>query len=481
MKKILPILLLFITVNIYSQPEFKISIENLAWEKPSGSKVNLTIYIKIKNVGTEKGWCEDIYKGMYLECPDSYYNDKIEVYDYSRNITNYINPGGFVEAFLTYTVPVEADDLYFKFDESYGGATKYVSESYRKWLSRMNDSKYEMDYSEAESEFYRGNYDNAILKYKSAIEADNSKRSIVNEKLAACYEGKGDKNFEKNIYNPAIEDYKTALGFKSSAQLKEKIAKVYKVLGDDMHSKGLETDALKYYDLSLSYYELTDVRVRKNEIEPVVKKKDAEEKRLREKKLAYQKLLKPKTGFGLDGSISFINFSVSNKSKPFWGVTINSMPKLYVDEASHFTAAFNIEATISGLISTGSGNSDYNEFFKIDSIYDISKASPKLTIYNVNIGMGIGILNQKFSPMLLVNYGVYSMMQSLSLYNNETSDYKNIDDMYWGIGFKVELDFLFSRRIVAGYSFRQFSISDNEKFFDGTYTSHSVKVGWLLF
>ncbi|RPI15476.1 MAG: DUF4352 domain-containing protein [Ignavibacteriae bacterium] len=489
MKSIFILLFLLITVNLYSQPEFKISIENFIWEKPSSNQVYLTIYLKIQNIGNEKGWCEDL-QGLYLDCSNSnyYFGSQITMSDYSNNIKNIIKPGGNVEAFVSFRTPRDADDLTLRFTEFYGGASKYITESYDKYYSKFNNEKFESELNEADNYFYNKDYDNAILKYHSAnglAYVDNGLKEGIFEKLAVCYEIKGDINVEKSNYLPAIEDYINSLKCIETKQVNEKIGKVYKILGDDMYSKGVDAEALNYYKSSLAYSDIPELRTRKNELEQKIKKKEEEEIYNKQQKILYDSIARPTFGLRLNPSLALAHFSGNNVSgtvKPFWGIAFSVTPKLYVETSTHFFSTLNFELGVSGMFGSFTDMSSFTEFYNFDTLKnELPFTPPSTTVISVNGGIGIGLLNYKVSPMLFVSYCYNSMNEVVSFYKKGTYDQIDIDETYSSGGFKIALDFLFGRAIVIGYSFKQFQFSDKYNIFGGTYTFHSINLGYMYF
>lgn len=481
MKQFIRFIFSFFLLNIstYSQPEFQISIDHIKWENPSGNKIDLTIFLKIYNNGNEKGKCEDLYD-LYLDCSYPYSAQNIKLEDNSNNILNIINAGSFVESYITFEVPKDADDLTLRF---YGGASKYITVSYNKWLENEKNDKFNMFVSEGDLRMMQNYPEEAITQYKSALEVnvDKSKRDEVKKKLSEAYFKIGDKYYDGKIWNFAIDNYKLSLENNYSTYLKEKIAYIYKLMGDEKYSIGAKKEALEYYDTSLRYKEDTQVRLRKNEIITDVTKKDKKEKKFRNEKARYQQLLNPKVGVKLGGGISYQTKDGGKEGAPFWAVNLSVIPKIYVGESSPFSVALNTEFCASGLI-TGTSNKSFTDYYNFgDSIVSSEKALSNE--FSLNVGIGLGYLSNSTTPLLLINYGVYALNLNYSSQdiNSYYSSSSSIDAFYWGSGPKVELNFVFGRKFYLGYSFKSYTISTNIKNFDGTYSGHNISLGLMLF
>lgn len=486
MKQFIRILfsLIIFDISTSSQPEFKISIDHIKWENPSATNVDLTIFFIIKNVGNQKGWCEDL-NGIYLECSDYYYyyGTHINLKDYSNNIVSEISPDKFIEVYMTYTLPKDADDITLRFTESRGGASKYITVSYNKWLINEKNAKFDMFVSEGDLRMTQNYPEEAVSQYNYALglKVDVSKKEDVKKKLAEAYTKIGDKFYDNKIWNFAIENYKLSIENNYSFIIKEKIANIYKIMGDEKYSIGARNEALEYYDLSLRYKEDTKVRLRKKKIITEVIKKEKKEKKIRNKKKQYQQYLNPKVGFKLGGGISYQNKDGEKKSFPFWSANLNIIPKLYVGESSPFSAALNTEFSVSGLI-TGTSNKSFTEYYNFgDSI--ITSETALSNEYSFNTGLCLGFISNSVTPILLINYGVYALNLKYNVYsfNTNQSGDSSVDVLYWGYGPKIEFILEFGRAFFIGYSYKSYTISASLKNFDGAYTGHNVSLGLMFF
>ncbi len=484
MKTAFLILIFLISTSVYSQPEFKITIDHFKWENPSGNKIDLTIFIIIKNVGSQKGWCEDL-KGIYMDCSNYnyYYGTHITRKDYSNNIDNYINPNDKVEAFITYTVPKDAEDISLRFTEFYGGASRYITVSYNKWVENEKINKFDFFVSEGDLRMIQNYPEEAVTQYKSALEIsmEKYKKDEVRKKIAEAYLKIGNKYYDTKVWGLAIDNYLLALDNDNSNYTKERIAYIYKVIGDDKYKLGLKKEAITYYDKSLIYKEDSQVRIRKSELLNEVSKKEKKEKKIRNEKMEYQKLLNPKVGFKLGGGISYQNKEGSKEGAPFWSANLSVIPKLYVGQSSPLTIGLNTEFNVSGLI-TGTSNKSFTDYYNFgDSI--VSSETALSHEFSLNVGIGLGYLTNSTTPLLLINYGVYALNLNYSSQdiNSYYSSSSSINALYWGSGPKVELNFVFSRKFYLGYSFKSYSISTDIKNFKGTYSGHNISLGLMLF
>lgn len=487
MKQILAVLLIGLTSSVlFSQPEFKITVDEMKWEDPSSNRVTLTIFLTIKNVGSEKGWCEDL-NGIYIDCSNTnyYYNTHMKLVDYSRNIVNDIKPGGQVEAFISYEVPKDADDISLRFTEFYGGATRYLTQSYNKSIEKQNEGKFDTYVSEGDERMSLNYPEEAINLYKMALEtshSDSYKTDEVKQKLGRAYEKVGDKNADKKIWGFAIEEYKLALEYTKDILIKEKIAVIYKQIGDEKLSAGSKKEAVANYDLSLKYKEDTQLRIKRNEMNDEIAAKEKKEKAEKKAWNDYQKLLNPKVGFKLGGGLSFQQKG-SGKTGTFWTANLSAIPKIFVNKATAFTFALNVDFSATGMLSTTTSNGNFNDYYGLgDSLVD-GNGNVSLLEYSLSAGPGLGFLSNSFSPFVFVSYGAYALLPTFNLYDGITySSGQSVSEMYWGHGFKAELLFLVNRKIYFSYTFKSYQVTaDKYDFIDGRYTGHIISIGALIF
>ncbi|MBZ0201609.1 MAG: DUF4352 domain-containing protein [Ignavibacteria bacterium] len=479
MKTAILFLFLLFSANIFSQAEFKITIDQFKWENPSNKRVDLTIFLTIKNVGYEKGKCEDLYD-LYLDCSEPYYYYDIKIKDNGTNILNSINAGSSVKSYITFEVPKDADELTLRF---YGGVSRYICESYNKWFENQIVEKFEMFVTEGDLRMAKNNPEGAVTQYNSALEVsiEKYKKDEVRKKLSEAYLKIGDKYYDNQVWGLAIDNYLLALDNDYSVYTKERIAYTYKVVGDDKYKLDLKKEAITFYDKSLIYKEDSQVRKRKNDLLTEVSKKDKKEKKIRNDKIEYQKLLNPNIGFKLGGGISFQNKDGGKEGAPFWSANLSVIPKLYVGQSSHLTIGLNTEFNVCGLVTDNSNKKFRNYYGFKDSI--VSTESALSNEYSLNLGIGLGYLSESVTPLLLINFGIYALNIKYNTYdlNTGSNNYSSIDALYWGFGPKIEFSLAFSRKFYLSYSFKSFSIASDNKSFEGRYSGHNINLGFIFF
>ncbi len=131
----IPIIVVLIIIfisgsDLYSQSQFRYKVKDFEWKNPSGNYAELQINMLITNIGDSKGWAEDL-QGIGLNTSNNY-DASVEVIEYSENTKQNIDPGRSINGYIVFKVNKIADDLTLKFDEKYGGASKYITGSYNK-------------------------------------------------------------------------------------------------------------------------------------------------------------------------------------------------------------------------------------------------------------------------------------------------------------------------------------------------------------
>ncbi|MBZ0201608.1 MAG: hypothetical protein K8I03_01175 [Ignavibacteria bacterium] len=260
-----------ITSSLYAQPEFKISIDQFKWESAQGKKVNLTIFFVIKNVGNESGQCEDL-NDLYLDCSAPFSYHDIRIIGNGTNMLSAISAGSSVDSYITFEVPKDADNLTLRF---LGGASRFITESYSRWMVEEKKKKFEILVSEGDLKVVQNYPEEAVNLYKSALEAEaeKSKKDEVKKKLGSVYEQIGDKFMNDNIRGLALDNYKFSHQYHSTSEIKEKIAAIYKQIGDEKYDLKIYDEALPNYEAYLLYKEDVQVRTRRNELAKKLKKK----------------------------------------------------------------------------------------------------------------------------------------------------------------------------------------------------------------
>lgn len=271
MKATLLILIFLLSIDIYAQPEFKISIGQFKWESVQSKKVNLTIFFVIKNVGNETGQCEDL-NDLYLDCSAPFSYHDIKIISNGTNMLSAVNAGSSVDSYITFEVPKDADNLTLRF---MGGASRFVTESYSKWVVEEKKKKFDILVSEGDLKVIQNYPEEAVNLYKSALEAEaeKSKKDEIKKKLGLVYEQIGDKYMNDNIRGLALDNYKFSHQYLSTQEIKEKIAAIYKQIGDEKYDLKIYDEALPNYEAYLLYKDDVQVRTRRNELAKKLKKK----------------------------------------------------------------------------------------------------------------------------------------------------------------------------------------------------------------
>jgi len=236
MKKIFSfILVCSLFQTVFSQSEFKVKVDDFMWlQASSGSRVKLLIFFEVKNVGTVKDKCSDLY-GINLKCSNAKYTygRDIKFESMSSEAEEFIEPNDYVYVSIIFSMPKDADNLTLYFSQEAGGDSKFLTESFNKWMQNNTDpAKYtkagdeefrDRDYIGAivnyekallikpglQISFKLGNawimaddYDNAIRYYIKALDEPGSKNEIYNN-LGYAY-------FEKGYYDDAYTCFNEA-------------------------------------------------------------------------------------------------------------------------------------------------------------------------------------------------------------------------------------------------------------------------------
>lgn len=480
MKKILLSIILFIyTLPVLSQPEFKIALDHIEWKKPTDKNIILEINLKITNISSIPGACEDL-RGIWLYSSDAFYNSDIDFIEANKSILQVIKPGDHIFCYLSFKVPKVANGLTLKFDEEHGGAEKFITDSY---------SKYELE--NAEYLFANKNYSDAIIKYKNCISIDASQRIDLNIKIADCYEKIGDKYWEEFNTYKAIENYKLCLNYDPKRTLvSEKIANLYDGLGDSEVRVSKLSAALILYKSSLEYNKSAVVNGKIDNINNKLlegKKKAVEQKEIQIKWEEYYNLIKPTTGFTFLSGIGYHSNQKPSTGAPFWNLQMDVPIKLYTQKKlnSPINIFLNFEAGYSGFIGTES------ELFKYlgvkNNLLTLERNSngPILGEYYLNGGVGISMLNQSLKPMLSIYYGVYGQSTTFNITSvNNTNTYyfkEYLSAIHMGQGLDIELSLKIGSSFIIGYAFKSYNIESNVYFLNNKYTANYFNIGLSSF
>jgi len=491
MKKLLLSIILFINViPIFSQAEFKIAFDHIEWKKPINDKVNLEIYLKITNIGNVSGACEDL-NGIWLYSSDSYYNYDMALLEYNKGILQDIRAGGSLNCFLIFNVPKAANGLTLKFDQEHGGAAKFITDSYNKYLL-----------DEAEYLYNVKNYPEAIKMFKDCLSSDVIQKENIKLRIADCYEKTGDLLFEDyqsykitDNLDKAIINYKQSLNYDSkSVSTKDKIANIYDILGDNQFNAVNLASALSFYQFSLDYNNSAVINGKIDNInkELTKKKKSEETKKNNQKKWEeYDELISPTTGFTFTSGIGYNTNQNSSESASFWNLQMDIPVKLYTQKKlnSPLNVFLNFEGGYSGFIGT---ESQLYKYLNIgNSLYTLKRNTngPPFSEYYVNGGVGVSILSQSLKPMLIFSYGVYgqSTLFNISPVSDPINDPSNnlygniLSQVHVGQGFNLEFSLKIGSAFIIGYAFKNYSIESNLYFLKNNYSAHYFNIGLSSF
>lgn len=232
MKKFLPLFVIISTCH--SQPDFQLTVDDYLWGKVTGTKVDLFIWLTLKNIGSEPGVDDDI-NYLYLDCSQKQYKygKDIQLVGLSSKLTYSIQPGKEEYGYISFSVPKDADNLSLKFPESAGSASKWITMNYINWMYYNKDPKIftdlgqkyfrEADYFKSMTNYLKAlkvdpnlkisfqlantyimldDYDNAITYYEKSL-FEGTEKSIVYNNLGYAY-------FEKGYYQDAINNFSKA-------------------------------------------------------------------------------------------------------------------------------------------------------------------------------------------------------------------------------------------------------------------------------
>jgi len=248
MKKIfLFINIFFLTVQVFSQPEFKISVEKFEWIPKDDITVYLKIYLKITNISNTPGKCDDV-NNIFLDCLQEFHKNRLNLIDQNKNLLMIIDANDFRTGFITFSVPVFADSLTLKLKNySEDETTKFLTESYYKTVLNKPNDKVESLISEANLNFEKGYFSVALYYYLKAVDIKSDKMSILKTKISTCYDKIGEAYLDSNNYRYALSSFKNAIKINDKAEYRSKAIKVLELLGDE------ELKLLKF-GLAESYY-----------------------------------------------------------------------------------------------------------------------------------------------------------------------------------------------------------------------------------
>lgn len=246
-------LLLFLTyisiliVQSFSQPEFKIGVENHEWISYDQNSIYLKIYLKVTNSGLESGTCDEINR-LSLLCSQEYYNNVLNMIDLNKNLLSLIKPNDFRTGFIVFSVPKFADSIFLVINDiSQIVSKKFITESYYKSVNNIPKEKIDILINEGNSLYERKKYYAAVYYYSEAIKLKAANSKELNAKISKCYEEIGSAKIDSNKLIEAVSDIKFAIKYEDREELKDQLSNLYLQLGDSELKNNEITKAEKYF------------------------------------------------------------------------------------------------------------------------------------------------------------------------------------------------------------------------------------------
>lgn len=234
-------------VQSFSQPEFKIGVENHEWSSYDQNSIYLKIYLKVTNIGSQSGTCDEINR-LSLLCTQEYYNNVLNMIDLNKNLLSLIKPNDFRTGFIVFSVPKFADSIFLVINDiSQIVSKKFITESYYKSVHNIPKEKIDILINEGNSLYERKKYYAAIYYYSEAIKLKAANSKELNSKISKCYEEIGNAKIDSNKLIDAVSDLKFALKYDERVAIKDQLSNIYLQLGDSEFIKNELTKAEKYY------------------------------------------------------------------------------------------------------------------------------------------------------------------------------------------------------------------------------------------
>jgi hypothetical protein len=146
------IFLLLLSSIIFSQSEYKISAEGFTFGKPVGNTVKLTIFLSASNVGSFEEFSGQLRNIKLISKKYSTGNYLLE--EYKRIIDNDKNINGYVVFSLSYSVPIDANDISLQLPEIYGSLIIPITyENYTQWAEKGNNAERNAVKNESKTNF----------------------------------------------------------------------------------------------------------------------------------------------------------------------------------------------------------------------------------------------------------------------------------------------------------------------------------------
>ena len=239
--------ILFVDLKSSSQPEFKIGVEKHEWIIYDQNSIYLKIYLKVTNIGSQSGTCDEINR-LSLLCSQEYYNNVLNIIDLNKNLLSLVKPNDFRTGFIVFSVPKFADSIFLVINDiSQVVSKKFITESYYKSVHNIPKEKIDILINEGNSLYERKKYYAAVYYYSEAIKLKAANSKELNSKISKCYEEIGNAKIDSNKLIEAVSDLKFALKYDERVEIKDQLSNIYLQLGDSELIKKDLTKAEKYY------------------------------------------------------------------------------------------------------------------------------------------------------------------------------------------------------------------------------------------
>lgn len=475
---------LFLSSALYSQ-SFSIKVEDPSWGKESSNSVDIRIMMVITNTGTSYDWCEDL-KGIYLTCDPPYTIEDIEFVNYDENITRYLKPGQLTTGYITFRVPKDADNLYLKFTEQYGGASKFISRSYNTVKEELNKKQYAEVINEAENAARIQNYELAIAKYKSAVFLAPEMKDFLNTKISEHYVDLGNKYYFTAELEESIKNFKFALELDpNNLKAKQKISQIYEKMGDSYMKNSDYIDAKRMFDSALVYEDnemivnkMKDLRKR----EENMRNKNIEAERRNKKQIEFENIYNPALGLNLNATFGLASTNVGTIELPVVGANMKLPYKFFADESSKLCLFMNNNLGYSGVLLKS--QSDFSNFTGFDySKYKINRNPAFISELFYYTGLGVAILNKYFEPMISINYGINFQVIIDGVFENRatSSSVKSPSAFGHGLVFDAQFKIGKSSGFSFGYTYKMITYDGRYEYNSYKSNSHNLTIGFAKF
>jgi len=189
--------------------------------------------------------------------------------DEKGSIDGEVPAGRMMRGEVSYEVPLYATGLEFAFDFTLlpGGEVRFpIGDSYGVMLKKQREQE-EREHLRREQEsraqirahvdkgnqyFNSKEYKKAVEQYEAAIKMDRTVKADISDKIAKCYYLLGEQCFDQRYYRSARDYYLSAVEYDSSmkAKLRSNLAQCYLSIGDAYLGEGYFDKALQNYEVA---------------------------------------------------------------------------------------------------------------------------------------------------------------------------------------------------------------------------------------